>query len=169
MKKRNWFLLLLAVVLIASATVSSAMAYFTGYTQVEGRRKVEFKGPPEFKEEFADFVKDLTIKNTKGQDIYVRARAFKGDDITLEYDPGDGWTFNDSDGWWYYGPELAAGETTTVLLITIKGIPVDDDLEDGMNFNVAVVFESTPVQYNEDGTTFADWSMKLEVEGGGNG
>ena len=166
-KKRNWLLLLLAVVLIFSASVSSAMAYFTGYTQIDGRRKIEFKGPPELHEDFKDWVKDVTITNTKGQDIFVRARAFKGDDITLEYDPGAGWSYNSGDGWWYYEPALAAGETTSVLLITIKDIPAD--VEDGANFNVAVVFEATPVQYNEDGSTFADWSLKLEETGGGNG
>jgi hypothetical protein len=131
MKNRKWLLLLLALVMVITASIPSAMAYFTGYTQVEGRRRLEFSTPPELHELFHDWVKSVTIKNTKGADIFVRARAYKGDNINLEYTPEAGWTFNTADGWWYYDAPLAKDQTTSVLLITIKDVPAD--VVDGSN------------------------------------
>lgn len=35
--------------------------------------------------------------------------------------------------------------------------------EDGESFNVIVIYESTPVRYDENGEPYADWSETLDV------
>ena len=72
-----------------------------------------------------------------------------------------------SDGYYYYTPIVNAGETTTILKVLIGNVP--EDVKEGDEFNVIVIYETTPVQYREDGTPYADWSVKLTTgttEGG---
>ena len=60
---------------------------------------------------------------------------------------------------------LNGGESTQdPLIIEINDVPVDeaDGAEAGDNFNVVVVYESTPVQYDANGDPFADWSIQLD-------
>ena len=48
-------------------------------------------------------------------------------------------------------------EETAVLKIQILHVP-EEDVKQGTNFNVVVVYESTPVLYDEDGNPYADWT-----------
>ena len=60
----------------------------------------------------------------------------------------------------YYGDIVNAGEVTAPISVGIDGIP-----EEGGSFNVAVIYESTPVQYRDDGSAYADWEIWLETLG----
>ncbi len=52
------------------------------------------------------------------------------------------------------------GEETPELLVKIKDHPKD---ENGQEFNVVVIYESTPVRYDENGNPYFDWSQKLKA------
>lgn len=46
--------------------------------------------------------------------------------------------------------------------MSIGNIP-EEELKDNLTFNVIVIYESTPVMYNEDGTPYADWNAVLDT------
>lgn len=155
MKKTNLMLAASAVCLVLSATVNTASSYFTTYAEAKGGYTIELGDRTEISEKFSGWVKYVTI--TSAQDskpVYVRAKAFAGSMYTLEYS-GSGWTAG-NDGYYYYSDILNASESTGELLVQISGVPVNPDNE--KSFNVVVVYESTPVVYREDGTSYADWN-----------
>ena len=161
MNKKKLILPLLAVILVLTATIQPALAYFTTYTRAKGGYTIHQGSTTTIDEEFDDWTKHLVITNKEGKPVFVRARAFAGEAFTLEYS-GGGWS-DGGDGWWYYNAPLAAGESTAGALdIRINNVP-QATAEAG--FNVAVVYESTPVLYKPDGSAYADWSMILDRGG----
>ena len=50
---------------------------------------------------------------------------------------------------------------TEELTVTIKNVP--EDVEPGTDFNVVVIYESTPVLYDSDGNPYADWTAKVDT------
>lgn len=168
MKKKTVYLAAVALVLILSASLGSAMAYFTTNVEAEGSYRLEFGNETNIDETFDSWTKHVTISNTAdSQPVYVRVRAFAGSEYELSYlDAGGKWTPG-ADGYYYYSDILNAGEAADVLDIRISNVP--EELTEPENFNVAVIYESTPVQYDENGEPYADWSIKLDsgdVEGG---
>ena len=61
---------------------------------------------------------------------------------------------------------LDAGSSAQELRVEIQGVP--EEVTDPESFNVVVVYETIPVQYDADGNPYADWNLKLETEEGGN-
>ncbi len=179
MKKKKLFLAALALVLVLSAGIGSASAYFTTYTSARGGATVHLGGERTFQEEFDSWTKKLTVTNKEGsyQAIFVRAKAyapgtfFSGErsyPLTCAIS-GDGWTTEpDAEGWYYYTQAVAPGASTGTLNVVIQGIPKDAaELEDGDAFNVAVVYESIPAVYDaETGDPVdpqaADWKAALD-------
>ena len=157
MKKKQSILVLLALVMILGAWITPALAYFTTYARAKGGYTVSLETHTEIDESYSDWKKTITVRNTEGKPVYVRARAFAGSDFTLSYS-GENW-HDGGDGWWYYDAPLAEGESSAALTAAIGNIPEADE---GVTFNVAVVYESTPVQYKADGTAYADWTMTLD-------
>lgn len=166
MKKTKYFLALLAAVMILTAGVGQAMAYFTTYTEAKGTRIVRLGDETTITEKFADWTKELTIKNEEGsQPVYVRAKVFAPDTLAIDCPYGDSdprWKKSD-DGYYYYSDALAAGEPAGKLNVHISKIPLE--AVKGDTFNVIVVYESTPVLYREDGTAYADWDNELVIVG----
>ena len=164
MKLKKVVFNLLAVVLLLGVLIPTVvppvMAYFTTYTRAKGGYTIHLTGVTTIDEEFQNWEKTVTITNKEGKDVFVRARGYAGSQFTLTYS-GEGWS-DGGDGWWYYGPALSAGKTANPLVIAISNLP---EAEEGDSFNVAVVYESTLVQYNADGTTKADWEMILDPGG----
>lgn len=170
MKRRYLILSLLALVLVAGAAIRPALAYFTDNSEADGAVGLTLGSTTEIRESFEDWVKEVQIANTQGKPVWIRAAAYAGQTYDLEIS-GTGWT-QGSDGYWYYGTPVAANNQTDILRVAIGNIPTED-LE-FVEFNVAVVYQSTPVTYNEDGTAqAADWNMILDTGttegGGGNG
>lgn len=123
-------------------------------------------------EEFSAWTKHVTVVNDQNnQPVYVRIKAFSGSmyqltflDDTGFWTPGsqkvgDKWV---SDGFYYYNKILYPGQTTEECLIRIENVPAD--VVDGDGFNVVVIYETTPVQYDEDGNPYADWSLTLTTQ-----
>lgn len=174
MKKRNLRLAAtaasaLTASLVLTSGLGNAWAYFTTNTNAEGGHAITLAGEVTTVDEefsFNDWTKRLVVTNTdtSGRSVYVRARAFSGSRYPLTYG-GTGWESSD-DGYFYYENILDAGGSTEELLVEIKGVP--EEVTEPESFNVVVVYETTPVQYDADGNPYADWSLKLETEEGGN-
>jgi len=164
MKRNVWVLMTLALLLILCASIGTSLSYFTTYVTAAGGKTIQVGEKTEIHENpFVDRTKHVVITASEDSEpIYVRAKAFGGE-YPLTYSSLDGSWTQGEDGFWYYGPILYAGESTSELLIMISHM--DADAAVGETFNVVVVYEQTPVRYHEDGTPYADWSVPLE---GGN-
>ncbi len=169
MKKKTTYLAALSLVLALSASMSSAWAYFTTNVSAQGGYRLRLGNSTTITEEFDSWTKHVTVSNSEdSQAVYVRVHAFAGSEYGLLYS-GANWTPG-ADGYYYYDAIVEPGESTGVLDIQITGVP--EGLTEPKDFNVAVVYESTPVQYDENGDPYADWNIKLDTgdaEGGAEG
>ena len=166
MKKRMILPAALVALIIACAVIQPAMAYFTAYTTAQGTATISLGPKTKIEEpEVTDWEKHVVITNDPegNVDCYVRAKAFAGGDLTLTY-TGEGWT-DGGDGWWYYDTILAPGDKTEELLVKIDGVP--EDAVEGDSFNVAVVYESAQVLYENGVAQPGDWEMKPITGGQG--
>ena len=146
-----------ALALTASVSVGSALAYFTTYSTAGGSVQMGMGfARTEIDETVGDGGKHVVISNVGDYDCFVRVKVFA--ELEVAYEPGDGWSQGE-DGYWYYSPVLAAGESTPELLITYE-FP-----EDGEEFNIIVVQECTPVIYDESGNPMADWTHVVASDG----
>ena len=166
--RRLSLLALVVVFLTLGAGMRGASAYFTTYVTVEGGHPVFLDIDTDIDEKVSDWTKRLSVScDVDSEPVYVRARAYCGSFLTLEYsDPEGKWTEN-SDGYYYYDLILGPGERTSELDVTVSDIP--EDVTEGDGFHVIVIYETTPVLYRDDGTPYADWSRILYVgstEGG---
>lgn len=160
MKFNKTILAVMAVVLPLSAGIGNAFSYFTANAGSEGRLGVEIGTPQtEITETFGEWTKHITITNTGDIPVYVRVQAFSGSQYPLTYNTNGAWR---GDGPYYiYNSILAPGNTTEPLDIVISGVEETDK----DNFNVVVVYERTPVAYNEDGTAKEpDWNYSIKEE-----
>lgn len=173
MTKRNkcfrslaWAAWILAVVLTAGSSIRPAWAYFTTYARAENGFPIRLGDITTIEETFQDWEKTVTITNgADSEPVYVRAIAYCGSAYSLIYTDASGkWSLG-ADGYYYYSDPLAGGETADPLVIQIR----DKDgnrvsgVEDATTFNVIVMYESTPVLYNEDGTPYADWNQVVDA------
>lgn len=157
MKRINMISAVLAVGLVCISSVHSANAYFTTYVTAKGGYEVSWKHQESIEERFENWSKYVKITSEAGSvPVYVRVKAFAGSTYKLVYG-GDGWTYNNADGYYYYDSALQGGGETGELRVGIENIP--ENLKDGMNFNVVVVYETIPVQYGVDPWN-ADWTQK---------
>lgn len=191
---RNICLSLFALGTILTAGVSNALAYFTTYTTAEGGLPIHLGDRTEITESFDARTKHLTItSDPDSEPLYIRARAFCAR-YELTYQ-GDAWTqeagewnrivpAGEPDEYWYYRDIIKGGESTETLDVIINipaqsqettpdpTKPEQPQPEDGETFNVIVIYESTPVRYDENGEPYADWTGTLDIvtdTGTGNG
>lgn len=145
-----------ALVLTASVSVGTALAYFTTYSTAEGSVSMDMGFTQTEVEETVDSDgKHVTVRNIGDYDCFVRARVFA--EVEVGYEAGDGWSLG-GDGYWYYSQVLGAGESTSELLITYE-FP-----EDGEAFDIIVVQECAPVLYDEGGNAYADWDYAVTAD-----
>lgn len=150
----------LAVALVLAPSVRSADAYFTTYTGAVGGRTLSVGAQPEIEETFSSWTKTVTVTNSEdSQPVYVRVRGFASGHSLVYQDESGSWTPGE-EGFYYYNSIVNAGEETAPIQVGIGDIPEDEG-----SFNVVVVYESTPVQYQSDGTPYADWEVQLESLG----
>ncbi len=155
MKKKNLALFCLVIALVLTASLQTAMAYFTTYVEAKGSKPITIGGT-DIEEDFTNWTKHVVVTSSPdAPPVFVRAKAFSGSLYPLEYS-GDGWAWRE-DGYYYYERVVEPGGKTTPLDVKIKDVPTDK-VVDGETFNVVVVYESTVAKYNEDGTPYADWS-----------
>lgn len=160
-------LLTAALALTASLSVGSALAYFTAYCTAQGSQKMSMGfTTTEVDEDVIDDAKHISITNTGDYDCFVRVRVFAPDDIQLEYDEEGGesnWVKNGD--YWKYVKVLTPGDTTTTLIAKYVR-PENPDEMDG-DINIVVVYEYSPVFYNEEtGEPEPDWDFVVTETAG---
>ena len=165
MKKKNICLAVFAAVLILAGSAGSAWAYFTTYVEAQGTQTIALGDQTTIEEpKPVDWTKTVTITSDEdSQPVYVRARAFSGSQYPLEYSGSKKWTPG-AGGYYYYSDILYAGGKTEELKVKINGVP--EEIKESMELNVAVIYETTPVLYDENGDPYADWNGDVTVEGG---
>lgn len=155
LSKKSLCLAAAALTLTAGISAGTAMAYFTTYAEASGNVTLNM-GFTETKptEEFSNWTKHVTVKNTGDFACFVRVKALAGEKYQ------DGLQYSDSDKKWVpdgeyyvYSDPVAPGESTSVLDIKI------DSKDTDTSFNVIVIQESTRVLYDENGNPYADWSQ----------
>ena len=164
---------LVAMVLILSMGVGSAIAYFTSNTNSLGSHEMNLEfAYAEIIEKVEPGLKEIVIENTGNVDCYVRMRAFAGTGCNLTYSGSadsnmatiDGW-IQEGDYYKYVGGEnggiLKPDEKTTSIYVHFTA-PAD-----ASEYNVIIIQECTPVLYNNNGESYADWDAK-SVDDGGN-
>ena len=165
MKHKNYWMSLLALVLILTAAVQPALAYFTANSRADGSVPLTLGSTTEIQEEVVDLTKSVTIQNTKGDPVWIRAIAYAGQSFTLEVG-GDNWTGSGARTWIYYNDPVPAGSATAPLTVKVVDIPTSEEYV-MTSFNVSVQYESIPVQYDENGNVIApsasDWAHPLDA------
>ena len=163
LNKKTIGLLAVSLLMVACIGIGSALAYFTTYTEAKGGAKLDLKfQKTNIAEEVKEGNKILKVKNSENAAAaYVRikvvvAEQFKNDLVYSEKSDIKKWTPG-NDGYYYYADIVEPGAETTELYVNVLGVKATDD------FNVIVIQESTPVLYKEDGTPYADWSVKADV------
>ena len=168
MRRTKIILIVLAVILTATAVIGTASAYFTTHSSAAGSVAVSISPIITTNDEEVDpdgMVKVITINNEGETPCYVRVIAFAPSEMTLSYD-GSGWSENGD--YVDYEAVLEAGESTEPLTITIGNVP--EEAEEGYTFNVIVAYETTYVTYDDEGQPEApDWDREISgYEGGQN-
>lgn len=166
--KRKLTPYLLALALLCCAAVQPAFAYFTAHVEADGALPIALEAKTEIRDDYRDYTKTVSIQNTEGGLVWIRACVYVGatyaDKLTVTH--GEDWdeVTIDGDTWYVYGQPVAAGDSTGNLVIDISGIPAEDlDLSE-KDFNVAVVYESCPVFYGEDGEALdPNWDVPLDT------
>ncbi len=168
MKRKDILLVILAFALVLSMGIGSAYAYFTSSASASGGLDVSVKPSTDITEpKFDDQTKHVVISNAIGAEpVYVRARFFSSLPVEIS---GTKWSAEpDEDGWYVYSEIIPGGEQSEELL---GKITFPADAEDGDNYNIVVVYEATPVQYDADGNPLEpDWTLVLDdgMSEGGN-
>ena len=159
--KKTLCLAAVAVLMVLTLSVGSAMAYFSTYVISKGSKLYEQEFPrTELNEKISAGMKSITIKNVgnadgKGAACFVRVKVIAADAHESRVSVAAG---NNSEGDWYaegdfyyYHKVLELGDLTTTLDICIN----TEELKEA--FNVVVIQENTPALYNENGEPYADW------------
>lgn len=179
-KKRKWealrtgLLTAAAVMLVMSALMGTAWAYFSTYATARGGITLHMGHEEKVEEDFNSWQKVINITSTKdSRPVYIRARGFCPDyEITYEC---DNWEQPKGDDWVYYQEVLPPGETADPLKVQIKDVPSGENsgIQDADSFNVIIVYETTEVQYDESGNVIppenADWNRKIQTYRTGSG
>ena len=158
MKKRTLLLAVLAVILVMSSSIGSAVAYFTTYAKARGGYVIHLGGRTEITEEWLQGEKVVRITNVpdseddKGKHpVFVRARAFYDSTLAISYSsvPEGAWK---ADGEvWYYQTALFAGDTSETLKIRVVA-KEGEKFKAGETADVVVVYESVPAVFKADGS-----------------
>lgn len=156
---KHGMLFKILIVVLAAGMVAGIAAYLTvlnskknqftvGYVKSE---IVEDYVPPVELKPGITFKKKVSIKNTGPNDCYVRvlvtfSSSEIGDKCTLDYDRTN-WTYNESDGYWYYNEVLKSGEETSPLFnnVSVSSKAEDSDMQD---FDISIYHETSNKRFD---------------------
>ena len=143
---RTICLSLVAMALIVTLNVSNTLAYFTAHTSAKGSVTLNLKFAETMIVERASEAgcKKVEIDNKGTVDCYVRVRAFAVRDCKLRYADSKDWEMKGE--YFEYKHILKSGASTGEISVLFN------TPSEGVDYNVIVVHESTPVLHNEDGT-----------------
>lgn len=181
----NALLAFAAAAMVLTVNGGSARAYFTTYVEAQGGAVVHLGGETKITENVSSWTKHISIQNTEGEPVYVRVKAFCGDAYALQYsDPENMWlrlgpantdqNAADDDVFYLYKNIVYSGENNATSELQIK----IDTKGNENTFDVVVIYESIPAQYDEEGNMLSpvitengvvkanpavDWNKKLDV------
>lgn len=181
MNKRKLVLTFLVFALIISANIQPAIAYFTTFTYAKGGHPIYLRDTTRIEEQFSQQTKHVRIKSeANSSPVWVRAKVFYAyqgiEKITISgvNDPSK-WQEGATDGngyvYYNYSEPLPGGGTTEELTVKIETKSKETLTPDaGDQYDVIVVYESTPVRYDENGKEIpVDWNAPLyEYDNNGN-
>lgn len=176
-----------AALLAGSIAATPALAYFTDSTSAEGGIELGVTARTDIIEEYGNKTKRVKIVQLADSTVpvFVRAKVFANEKFITSIS-GSGWMAPDSEGWLYFEEELYPGEEETLrhetdeLLVKLdfptkrqvldaEGNVIEEyDLIGNENLNVVVVYEATPIQFDDDGNMLSpadpavDWHLKQE-------
>lgn len=180
MKRKKLVIGVFALLLIACAVITPAVAYFTANAEADGAIPISFQYKTEIEDSVVDWLKSVRIQNIKNpvpgkpeiesDPIWVRARAFSGETYPLIEAPADANDWVKVGDWWYYQHPLLAGQYTSYITFELTGFPAES--AEDINFttiNVAVVYESLLVRYDTAGNPITpevkEWHNTLDTSG----
>ena len=163
MKRHSTFILsLLALALIFSAVISPTLAYFTDHEQADGTAPITLSGKTQIVDEYDNLTKTIRIQNTEGRDVWVRLLVAVGETYEPYVDLAPG-NWSKTGDYWYYPDPISEGNATGDFQVSIARVPTTNLDISQQEFNVAVLYETTPVQYDENGNPMAaDWNISLD-------
>ena len=86
MKKAGYSIAVLAFLMVMTAGVGKAWAYFTTYASAEGGITITLGDETEIEEEFSNWEKRVTItSDADSEPVYIRAKAFGSGSYPLTY------------------------------------------------------------------------------------
>ena len=181
MRKRTTTLLAgLAVALVLGMGIAPAYSYFTDTHTTNGGMPIKVTPTTTPHEWFANKTKHFTVSNAADATapVFIRAGVFSSKMLPVTEISGSGWSGRDKgdwnyeigDGWYYYGSSakdltaVAPGAETKELLVKftfpeVQSNEKPDGSVYGDNYNMIIVYEATPVQYDENGNPYADWDI----------
>lgn len=163
--KKSFIVICIIILVVIGATIS--YAYYTSRKQVENDMTLGFceiklmenYTPPLEMAKGIEFQKEPYVTNTGNVDCYVRAKSLVSDSrveeaLTIDYKSED-WTYNDSDGYWYYKKAIEPGESTEFLFTKVA---IDEEAPDLVldGFDIYVYAES--IQTVEGKTMMQVWN-----------
>ena len=170
MNKRKLILTFLVFALIICANIQPAIAYFTTFTYAKGGHPIYLRDTTRIEEQFSQQKKHVRIRSEDNSEpVWVRAKVFYAyqgiERIDIE---GTKWQrdeTSDENGYYFYNyvDPLPGGGVTDELTVTIHTKSNETIKPDeGDQYNVIVIYESTPVRYNENGQIIAvNWNTHL--------
>lgn len=171
MKNKTLVLAFIAVVLVAAMGISPAWAYFTDSDTATGVIPIKTKPKTDIKETYKTGTKSVVVMNKEDSStpVYVRVRVYYSGAFKSVTASGDKWDGPEDpkNDWYYYQDIVEVKSETTPLNVQIEWPKVKEGESTegyviGDNFNVIVVYESTPVMYDAEGNPYADWSYILD-------
>ena len=167
MKRKGIVTAGLAAALVLAAAVAPTTAYLTDNDEVLGRVSVgPLKDQVEIVEDVEGLKKTVTLTaDPSSGPVYVRMCAYTGSEYEkyMKYtlDEGGLWTGPDKEGWFNYTAILGPGESANDLVVELKDMPEGTLDTEGDSVNVVIVYEYTPVLFDEGGKAYADWDGEL--------
>lgn len=163
MKKRDAILAVLAVILVLSASIGAASAYFTSYAEARAGYVVHMGYETVIDEDVEGNVKTVRITNQAGQGtaagtypVFVRVKVYYGSDCAVNVPKTANWSKSGGNGEIVcsYDLPLYTGETTGPT----EGLKINVSVADGAEvkagdpIDVIVTYESVPAVFNADGS-----------------
>ena len=178
MKKRHAFLAVLAIVLVLSASIGAASAYFSTYADAKGGYVLHLGHETEIHEDVDGTVKSVQIRNIaeSADDIgrfpvFVRAKVYHGSDCKVDVTGADGNWEEREEGVYYYSQPLFANDPaspasgidwqTSVLTVDVQ--PADSNIKAGDVIDVIITYDTVPAVFKTGGEP----DMELSWQGAG--
>ena len=163
MKRKHFVLAVLAIALVLSASIGTAFAYFTTYSDARGGYVIHLGHKSEIEESWLEGKKEIRIGNKANSaddvgkyPIFVRVKIFAGTDLSLGVPAGVNWVQSGD----YYNyllplycaldPSVETNSQTTPLKVEVNAV-AGRVYKAGDKADVIVVYESVPAVFLPNG------------------